>query len=536
MELTVGRQDLQNAIEHIIAAVPRKSSTPILSHIKVTADCGYLRMSATDLRVHATIDCRAEIETSGSLAIPADKLQGIVDNAGADVLSMSLGDGLSMTIVGDTRQYRVQCLDDDEYPEYPLPPGAEEIHFSRGVLPDLIAAVEHAAYRNDQKPHLCGVHLVTESGRLTAAATDGHRLSIASRELLRIEDKICPGITIPVQGCELIKGINSELDLTQAADSSSIDIRSGNMRLAIRLLEEKFPAFRRVVPSNLGNGITVQVADLLDAIKACGVMIEDDLKTINLKVSGGVLTVSALSLVGVASATVPVMGDDGLVISLNSRYLSQALKSLPGTEIFFKYQDRQSPVMLIPVDHSKWDERIEVLMPLRSESTPAEAPDPEVEAPKPSYHRFMEMGFSRDESKLLLAGYSLVRYDRPAKNIDVISSGEDRDAGCIAWLKHERSPFATYSSAERELKSILSQPFYIEVTMAGEVTGHKQSELLAAGFDLYRSEGIIPGHGHGSARIKCFSKGWGTWKKFDTAEECRAAWDELMKEEKALQG
>ena len=37
MEITVNRLDIKNAVERIIAAVPRKMGLPILSHIKVVA-------------------------------------------------------------------------------------------------------------------------------------------------------------------------------------------------------------------------------------------------------------------------------------------------------------------------------------------------------------------------------------------------------------------------------------------------------------------------------------------------------------------
>ena len=222
-------------------------------------------------------------------------------------------------------------------------------------------------------------------------------------------------------------------------------------------------------------------------------------------------------------------------LTVNSRYLLQAIKSMGG-EIFVKYKDALSPLMLIPVDHGPWDERIEILMTLRDGSTPAAStPDPprnSANEPDPSINTYIVQGFSRDQAKLLLAGFTLVRYGRTEKVIYLAVP----DEGKSHWFKHVGSPFATYTAAEKELKDLLSMLGYIEVTSDGLVlvTGRKHSELSAAGFDLYRSEGIV--QGHGTPRIKCFSKNWGTWQKYETGEEVQAAWDELMKNEKALQG
>lgn len=140
-------------------------------------------------------------------------------------------------------------------------------------------------------------------------------------------------------------------------------------------------------------------------------------------------------------------------------------------------------------------------------------------------------GFYSDEAKILCAGFSLVRYAREEKRIyQVLTDGPIT----YCWLKG--LPFATYAAAEKTLAQLLlTNPLCIQVSESGQVTGYKNiNKLGAAGFDLYRSEGIIPGHG--TPRIKCFSKNWGNWNKYASGEEVKAAWDELMKDKKALQG
>jgi DNA polymerase-3 subunit beta len=537
MEITVNRLDIKNAVERIIAAVPRKANIPILSHIQAVGVAGSgLRLFATDLRVHATIECRADVEDGKACAIPADKLHGIIDSAGAEILCMSLADNMGLEVIGDTRKYTVSCLDADEFPEYPNKPSTGELQIGIGVLPDLIAAVDHACSRDESKTHLCGVHIVTEGGRLTAVTTDGHRLALASLTIPGITgrwDDAFPGITIPAQACKLVSGISAAIEYRMSEDSNTIHLDGGGLGLAVRLLEGQFPSFRRVVPENLDSAFTVSAADFSGAIEACGVMIEGASKSVRLTMAEDTLTISALSIAGIASATIPAMGDPGLDIRVNSRFLLQSVKSIGG-EIFIKYKDSLNPLMLIPVDHGKWDERLEILMPLRDDSltvTVASPPERVVDNQSPSISGYIQQGFSRDEAKLLLAGFILVRYHRPEKAIWTAFPLN----GKATWCHHVRSPFETYSLAERQLKEALSQPGYIEVSMTGEVhAGQKHRELFAAGFDLYRSEGIISGHG--TPRIKCASKNWGSWQKYDSGEEAQTAWDELMKSDKALKG
>lgn len=166
--------------------------------------------------------------------------------------------------------------------------------------------------------------------------------------------------------------------------------------------------------------------------------------------------------------------------------------------------------------------------PSRSNSS-----SPISEPVKPSIRDFQERGFSVDESKILAAGFVLVRYTQEDKTID-IADPEEWKSG---WVPHEDSPFKTYAAAERAMSDMLKHPQCICVSSdCGEASsgGRTREKLSKAGFDFYRVEGTIPGHG--TPRIKAWSKNWGTWNKYVSGAEVEAAWAELMKDDKALVG
>jgi len=364
MEITVNRQDLMHSLDKILAAVARRSRMEILSHIELVGIAGGgLRLSATDLRVHATAECRADIDSPSACAIPADKLHGIVNSIDAELITMSLGDTMTMEIAGDSRKYSVSCLSAKEFPSFPSIP-ADPTHICGGALPDLITAVQHASCRDESKSHLCGVHLISEGGKLTAVATDGHRMALAAKELLNFDNRINPGITILTPACKLISAITGEIEYRMAEDGNNIHLTGGGLGLAVRLPEGQYPAFRRILQDDLKHAFTVSATEFASAIEACGVMTEGEYKGVRLVMSEDTLAVSAISRVGVASATIPAMGDPGLDIMVNSKFLLQSVKSMRG-ELFVKYNNALCPLMLIPVDHGPYDERVEILMPLR---------------------------------------------------------------------------------------------------------------------------------------------------------------------------
>jgi hypothetical protein len=151
---------------------------------------------------------------------------------------------------------------------------------------------------------------------------------------------------------------------------------------------------------------------------------------------------------------------------------------------------------------------------------PREVPIPPTPLEDVTVDELVEAGYSLNGAKILLAGFRLVIYHREEKTIQVSCPDPFVE-------REELSAFPTYAAAERALKELLQDPLLIQID-----NGHKGSvlsgdkKLRDAGFESYRVEGITPGHGR--PRIKSFSTGWGNWKKFETPEECKAAWTELL--------
>ena len=130
-----------------------------------------------------------------------------------------------------------------------------------------------------------------------------------------------------------------------------------------------------------------------------------------------------------------------------------------------------------------------------------------------TFENLMTWGFNRNEAKILTAGFSLVKYDREAKQLSI--SAEDPRAGWMTLPARE-----TFSAAERDLEKMIEDGLInVAGNIKGTVAGHKCThKLRAAGFEFYRN---------GGDRIK-FGDSWKTWKKFDDSMDCSAAFETLL--------
>ena len=78
MRLTISREKLQEALTAVAAAVPTKTTLPVLGNILLeTTDKG-LRLSGTDLDIGVSTEVLADVESPGAITVPAKKLTEIV--------------------------------------------------------------------------------------------------------------------------------------------------------------------------------------------------------------------------------------------------------------------------------------------------------------------------------------------------------------------------------------------------------------------------------------------------------------------------
>src|SRR5690625_7434264 len=75
MKFTITRDNLQQGLAAVGASIPTRTTLPVLAHILLRADADGVELSGTDLDIAVSIRVPADVEESGSLTVPARKLQ-----------------------------------------------------------------------------------------------------------------------------------------------------------------------------------------------------------------------------------------------------------------------------------------------------------------------------------------------------------------------------------------------------------------------------------------------------------------------------
>jgi DNA polymerase-3 subunit beta len=255
----------------------------------------------------------------------------------------------------------------DEFPELPTINELSSIQYSIKVE-DFKQAVSQTIITtsNDStRPVLTGVYWNSHQGQLYLAATDGYRLS----ERRLVETKSDVSAIIPTQTLqEVLRNITDESDQIDILfDETQVRFRINDTEIISRLIDGNFPDYRQLVPKSSETVITINKADFVRITKIAGLFARE---------SGGSITLTAdkkkksLSVHSIASQmgentseTTAEVTNDGQ-ITLNSRYLSEALSVTDGDIVEFGFNGKIAPCILKSTKANT--DYYHIIMPLKS--------------------------------------------------------------------------------------------------------------------------------------------------------------------------
>jgi DNA polymerase-3 subunit beta len=159
---------------------------------------------------------------------------------------------------------------------------------------------------------------------------------------------------------------DTEEDVEITSDDQQVLFKVGDVELVARLIEGKYPDYRKLIPASFATTAVLKRADLVNAAKISSLFARESAGSITLNVDE---TAQELSIRSVASqlgentakATAKVTGDGA--ITLNSRYLLDALHALGGEDVEFCFNGKLEPVVLKDTGNTDY---VHIIMPLKS--------------------------------------------------------------------------------------------------------------------------------------------------------------------------
>lgn len=356
LDARVLQDRLSEAINIVGRAVPKRSSLPIIGSLLLESDHGRLKVIATDLQTRVTAWVGAQIETDGGVAVPATalkKLVGLMPDAALS-LAATIGeiDTVKKTSERSTLEIksdrRTVTLDGHDPQEFPPTPTFGDDRFT--IDPDDLAqALDRtlfAVHRDDNRPVLTGVHIVTMGRTIRFEACDGFRLSVvempirlrpgATAKACKL-DVVVPADTLthirrvlPRKASETRHDVAVSVLANESASKKELRFSLPTYDVDGALIAGVFPDTKNILPSP-PDLTTFDVAALTSEVAAAVEVVRDGNGRVEFYIDPRANTLRVFSKaegIGTFEGSVEATGGHGARIAMDGRYVMDALRAM----------------------------------------------------------------------------------------------------------------------------------------------------------------------------------------------------------------
>lgn len=363
MKLQVTQENLSKALGSVARVANSRGTLPILSNVLLKTIDGRLAIAATNLDIAITHYIGSKVATEGSITVPARLMQDFVSSLPSGVIDLKLDD-YKLHIKAEKYKSMINGISAEDYPVMPAIADGKTWKVPGKLLKQSLQQVVVAASSDEARPVLTGVYWHTHEGKLYIVATDSYRL--AEKSLISIDQEV--DLLIPASALQDLLRIlgDFEDDVVVTHDEQQVLFKVGDVELVTRLIEGKYPDYRKLIPRSFASDATLKRTELVNITKVSSLFARESAGSVTINLDAEEQQVSIRSIASqigenTASATATITNEG--TITLNSRYILDALHALSGENVQIAFNGKLEPCIL--TDPSA-DDYLHVIMPLKS--------------------------------------------------------------------------------------------------------------------------------------------------------------------------
>lgn len=364
--LQAERDTLLKPLTSVTGIVERRQPLPILANVLIEKSGDTLSFLATDLEIQIT--SRQSEGIGGDdfrLTTSAKKLQDILRALPESAtVSFEHADHRLVVKAGRSRFY-LQTLDAGDFPVIAVASEPKaRLDLTCGGFKSLLARVQYAMAVQDIRYYLNGLLFVAKDQGIQLVATDGHRLafaSLASAQQNTEAEAILPRKTI-IELARLLP--DSDDALTIELLDNQVRFIFGQTTIVSKVVDGKFPDYKRVIPLDNDKIILVQRQDFLTALSRAAILANEKFHGVRLVLADNRLSIVCTNSDQEAAEEELEIDYNGepFESGFNIHYLRDVLSNLHVSSLQIAFGDSaRSTLFTIPDDASfKY-----VVMPMR---------------------------------------------------------------------------------------------------------------------------------------------------------------------------
>lgn len=349
MKLTIKQDNLAKALNSIGRIATARAGLPILANVLIRTDGNKLIVAATNLEVAITTTIGAQVEEQGALAVPARLFTEFIGNLPHANVELET-DETKLKISAAGYKSTINATLADDYPAIPEPTGENSFTLVADKLKEAISGVALVAGNDVTRPILTGVSLCTNDGQLCMAATDGYRL--AEDRVMPLDSElsaIVPSSTLT----DVARLLGPAKEVEIKYNDEQIAFIIGETSVTSLLIDGKYIDYINLIPTNTSFTIMVDRSEFIKITKIAELFARETAGSIILEGDPTGKTLSVRSITSQLGdntssidAEIEVSGTEDCMVSLNSKFLLDALNCIEGDRVIMSFNGKMSPVLL----------------------------------------------------------------------------------------------------------------------------------------------------------------------------------------------
>lgn len=367
MEIKILQEKLAKALNNVSrVAAGTRATLPILNNVLIRVDSNKVSLTTTNLDMAVVSYLPATKSKDGVITVPARLMAEFVGNLPkGETVEIIAKDSKTIIKAGGYTS-TINGAPADDFPELPEIDEAKAVKFRMGVeeFKAGLSQVMVATGNDATRPSLMGVYFNTFEGNLYLAATDGYRL--AERKFIKKVESEVMAIVPTASLQEVLRSLSDDVtEIETLFDDTQVRFRLGEIEITSKLIDGSFPDYRQLIPKQTEINLVLNREELVRITKLAALFAKE---------VGGSITCESnvekknFSVASVAnelgennSAIETKVETDGKV-TLNSRFLLDALNVLDKNEVEFGFSNKLDPVVLKTKGDSDY---IHIIMPLK---------------------------------------------------------------------------------------------------------------------------------------------------------------------------
>ncbi|TCV95478.1 DNA polymerase III subunit beta [Biostraticola tofi] len=294
MKFIVEREQLLKPLQQVSSPLGGRPTLPILGNLLLQVTEGNLLLTGTDLEMEMVARVAlAKPHEPGATTVPARKFfdicRGLPESAELTIML----DGDRLLIRSGRSRFSLSTLPATDFPNLDDWQSEVEFTLAQATLKRLIESTQFSMAHQDVRYYLNGMLFETEGEELRTVATDGHRLAVCAMPVG--QPLPSHSVIVPRKGVmELVRMLDGgETPVKLQIGSNNIRASVGDYIFTSKLVDGRFPDYRRVLPKNPDKTLEAGCDVLKQAFARAAILSNEKFRGVRLYLSSNQLKITA---------------------------------------------------------------------------------------------------------------------------------------------------------------------------------------------------------------------------------------------------